>query len=361
MTEKFQEEEAFWGSRIDALSTENSRLKERLDGQSNTDALRRLGPILQPFGCPSVAWEMVELFFGKKNTSVGAGAPPSSLLSVSDIQKCVLQFCTQFLTNSCPLTWRVHRGVRNEGGREIVSGEEAWTLTGNMGGIRGAELKVMNFEAMVSIQDHIFSWSSFSNASFSCFLQFSKYLVQQLGDIRPARERLRRILWSVLVWLQSQYRSGGVSGGLSTRFESVVDSLPRSIMEHEKSILQALSILFGLSHKSPGREVQDFHSGMITAGSQVVSTGSTSQSQQVEDKESRGSSATNSITILREPVSGIDDVFLNIFMRCFSSMQVRRIDGSPGVVSRVSVYGSGSSDTARKLAGWHLLTPPISS
>jgi hypothetical protein len=147
LLEKFREEETAWSQRIDSLSVENSRLKERLEGHSTTDALRRMGPILQPLGTVSVAWEMSELFYGKKANA--SGSPPSSVVSVSDIQKSLLQFCTQFLTNASPLSWAVHKGARNEGGRELVSAEQSWTLTGNMGGIRGAELKVMNFETMV--------------------------------------------------------------------------------------------------------------------------------------------------------------------------------------------------------------------
>lgn len=151
LVEKFQEEEANWNQRIDFLSVENGRLKERLEGYSTSDALRRMGPILQPMGLPSVAWEMSDLFFGKKTHTAATASPPSAVISVSDIQKTILQFCTQFLTNSSPLSWAVHKGAKNEGGRELISEERSWILTGNMGGIRGAELKVMNFETMVCL------------------------------------------------------------------------------------------------------------------------------------------------------------------------------------------------------------------
>lgn len=146
--EKFRDEEQNWAQRIDALSAENSRQKERLEGQSTTDALRRMGPFLQSIGTSSVAWEMMDLFYGKKNTIT---APPSSIASVSDIQKCVLQFCSHFLTNSIPFSWTVHKGARNESGHDVTSSEDSWTIAGTMGGIRGAELKVMNFETMVRV------------------------------------------------------------------------------------------------------------------------------------------------------------------------------------------------------------------
>lgn len=111
------------------------------------------------------------------------------------------------------------------------------------------------------------------------------------------------------MWSQSQASSIGLGG--TSRFESVVESLPRSVIEHEKSILKAFAALFGLADTHRGDKIESsLHTGMVTVATHTLSG--------VEEKE--GMPAT--ITILREPISGPDDVFVNIFMRCFSSMQV---------------------------------------
>lgn len=132
--------------------------------------------------------------------------------------------------------------------------------------------------------------------------------MQQLGGIRPARDRLRKVMWSILVWSQQQFRSSS-DGGSGSRFDSVVDALPRSILEHEKSVLKVFALLFGLGEKNTDKD-GSLHSGMVTVGSQ----------QLVEDAET--GQATGRVLILREPMSGLDDIFLNIFMRSISAMQV---------------------------------------
>mmetsp|Transcript_2683 Transcript_2683/g.4032 ORF Transcript_2683/g.4032 Transcript_2683/m.4032 type:complete len:1083 (-) Transcript_2683:88-3336(-) len=289
---KCAEEEATWRKRVDALLIENSRLRERLEGQSTVDVLQKLPPILQPQGFDSVSHEILSIFHGKKQYGSTVANPPNTILSVSDIQKVVLQFCLYFLSNRTPLCWHVHKGMKNDGGRDVTSSPDSWLVTGLCGGIRGAELKIMSFEAM-----------------------FSKFLVQQLGAIRPAREILRKIVWSILIWSQSQLRNGTEAN--VSRFDSVIEALPRSLLEHEKGMVKSFVRLFGLSSSGQSNESDSAVSG---------------------DRDS---------TTAFQPQSSLDEVFLHIFMRCFSAMQryIKCSHKAPGVTSAAAtnLFSTGTS------------------
>jgi hypothetical protein len=122
-------------------------------------------------------------------------------------------------------------------------------------------------------------------------------------------------MWSLLVWSQQQYISGGVSGGTASRFDSVVDALPRSILEHEKGLLKVFLLLFDLGDKKTADKDGSLHSGMVTVAA----------SELPSNEEGEGVAPVGRVLILREPVSGLNDIFLNIFMRCVSSMQVQAL------------------------------------
>lgn len=68
----------------------------------------------------------------------------------------------------------------------------------------------------------------------------SHSLLLQRKTYRLARDALRRVFWSVWIWSQQINPEPFVS-----RFQSVVEGLPRHLLEHEKALILILVQAFG--------------------------------------------------------------------------------------------------------------------
>lgn len=110
----------------------------------------------------------------------------------------------------------------------------------------------------------------------------SHSLLIQRKTHRLARDTLRRILWSVWIWAKQTNPEPFVS-----RFQSVVEGLPRHLLEHEKAFILILVQAFGF--ETPYSETRSL-------------TDSTSSN-----------SFSNS--------SGMGEIFLKFYIRSFSAMK----------------------------------------
>lgn len=68
----------------------------------------------------------------------------------------------------------------------------------------------------------------------------SHFLVISRKTSRGARDTLRRVMWTVLIWTQHTNPEPTLS-----RFQTVVDSLPRHLLEHEKALIRTFVCAFG--------------------------------------------------------------------------------------------------------------------
>lgn len=190
-------------------------MKEKLEGKGcAADVLSKLSPVLQIPGVRSPSIEIIDLFAGRKPP--GGGTPPTSVVALPDLQKMVQGFIMQYLNDGIPLCWQLVNTNIISTGREET---KTWDLKGLVGGVRGGEMQIMTFETMIN-----------------------KFLVQRLHSTRLARDYARRLIWSIMVWTHSQYQ-GSFTGKPSS---TVVDGLPRGLLEHEKSMVTVFSNLFGL-------------------------------------------------------------------------------------------------------------------
>lgn len=189
-------------------------LKKRLLGESTSgDVLNKLTPILQVPSVKTPSYEIIELFAGRKNPC--GAPPPTSVVSIADIQKIIQAFSHQCILDNIPCCWNFTQA----GDEPVSSDNKCFELKGITGeSIRG-EAKIMTFETM-----------------------FNKFMVRRLHSTRVARDYVRRLEWSIMVWTHSQF-SGMLSGRSCA---AVVDSLPRGIMEHEKCMMFVYSHLFNL-------------------------------------------------------------------------------------------------------------------
>lgn len=151
-----------------------------------------LPPLPDPY--PMLSQDLVLLY----HTKQGAQAPPSQLLAVGDIQKSLQTFTLSLLNSSNSWCWLTSSLC----GKNTVSG----------GSGRGLELRCVSFEALLTYHLH-----------------------QQPALSRNVKERLRRLVWSILVW----------SGCNSNN--SYSEELPRSLLEHEKCMLQVYRCLLRLN------------------------------------------------------------------------------------------------------------------
>lgn len=217
--------------------------------------------MLQLRGIPSVSTEILTLWYSRKTLSY---SPPAQLISIGDLQKFLVIFTNSFLHNISPPCWTLYPKTKTFLGRQLPIEKEQLQLLGTFGGISGIELKLMNFETLVSY-----------------------YLIIQKKSIRAARETLRRIIWSVWIWSQQSITSS--SSTYLSRFQSTVDGLPRNLLEYEKGIILTMMYAFGLSR----------HEG--------------NSSDENKDDEEFG----------HEKAIGMTSIFLSIYIKCFAAMKVR--------------------------------------
>lgn len=95
-----------------------------------------------------------------------------------------------------------------------------------------------------------------------------------------------------MVWYQAQ-QGDSVS---PNRLTAVVESLPRSMVEHEKGMIIVFSHLLGLT--GPSSKDSFLQTGVINSDS------------------------ASPTVVLREPIGGIQEIFLNVFMCSVSAMKV---------------------------------------
>lgn len=248
---------------IDRLSTENTIVKEQLEGRGGAlDVINRLPHIFSSQSKP-LSWEIAELFAGRKPQ--GGAVAPTTLISIADIQKSIHLFSSYYTASIVPLCWQLNnRAGILQAGDPSSTNPLTWNVNNLINGPRCGEIRVLNFENI-----------------------FSKYLAQRLYNVRVSKDYLRRMEWSIMVWAHSQF-SGNLSGKACS---SVVDSLPRGMLEHEKSIIKVFSFLFGLpiGEKAIG-EVNLFETPKTES---ILESGTT------------------------------EIMFLNIYLRCYASLQVQ--------------------------------------
>jgi hypothetical protein len=131
--------------RIDGLLIENYRLRDESVGEGAIILLPKLAPILQLRGAESVATEIQDIWNSKKSVA----APPSSLISLADLQKYFVQFTDSHLCNLSPHCWTLQTTKKKFLGREIPTEGTKSTLSGIFGGVNAAELTTMNCEILV--------------------------------------------------------------------------------------------------------------------------------------------------------------------------------------------------------------------
>lgn len=68
----------------------------------------------------------------------------------------------------------------------------------------------------------------------------SHYLVITTKSPRLARDTLRRVMWAVWIWSQQTHPDS-----IGSRFQSIVESLPRHLLEYEKPLIRTLVYAFG--------------------------------------------------------------------------------------------------------------------
>lgn len=128
----------------------------------------------------------------------------------------------------------------------------------------------------------------------------SYYLIFQKKSIRGARETLRRIIWSVWIWSQQQSNSNTSSSSSTSptpitmsRFQSTIDALPRHLLEYEKGIIITMVNAFGLCRFE-------------------MNSSNSSSAEEKEDED----------VIQERSSTEMANIFLSIYVRCFSAMKV---------------------------------------
>jgi hypothetical protein len=115
----------------------------------------------------------------------------------------------------------------------------------------------------------------------------SHSLLLQRKTYRLARDSLRRFLWAVWIWTQQINPEPLVS-----RFQSVVEGLPRHLLEHEKALILTLAQAFGL---------ESAHSDLRSPSTDSATASSTNSPQRSS--------------------SGMTEIFLKFYIRSFSAMK----------------------------------------
>jgi hypothetical protein len=103
----------------------------------------------------------------------------------------------------------------------------------------------------------------------------SHFLMLQRKTHRLARDSLRRVLWSVWIWSQQANQQASLS-----RYQSIVEGLPRHLLEHEKALILTYLSAFGLEKQ-------------VAEGTDLVP----------------------------QQTSASPEIFLNFFIRSFSAMK----------------------------------------
>lgn len=200
---------------IERLSSENSHLKSTLEGKGGScNVLFPFPNLFQVSGGKSISWEINELFRGRKTQS---GAAPSGIISIPDMQKAIQDYLHSLFSECAPVGWYFD----DDCSMDNLNGEKRFELKGITGGLKGGDLKVMNFEDI-----------------------FGKYLLLRFDSSRGARDYLRKLQWSLINWAHSY--QAGVSLASRRSVNSTVDDLPRSMLEHEKSMIHCYCNLFAL-------------------------------------------------------------------------------------------------------------------
>jgi hypothetical protein len=134
--------------RIDNLLIENYRLRDQSVAEGGSVILLpKLLPILQHRGVESVSTEIREIWNSKKSV---AAPPPTTLISLADLQKYFIQFTDSHLCSLSPHCWTLHTTNKKFLGREMPTEGTKSSLSGIFGGVNAAELMSMNCEILVS-------------------------------------------------------------------------------------------------------------------------------------------------------------------------------------------------------------------
>ena len=154
LLENFHSDQKNSKNKIEALLFENYSLKDKLEGNGPIFNLPKLEPMLQLKGLPNVSTEILSLWYSRKSLSY---SPPTQLISVGDLQKFLIQFTISFLCNMSPPCWTLHpKTTPTFLGREFPSDQSKSQAVGTFGGISGIELKLMNFETLVTASLYLF-------------------------------------------------------------------------------------------------------------------------------------------------------------------------------------------------------------
>lgn len=124
---------------------ENFKLRESDEGGSVV-FLTKCSPFLQVRGCDCLRAEIQELWMSKKTM---ATPPPSSLISIADLQKFLLQFSDSYLCNLLPPSWIWQMAPKKVFGRDVSAQGYHSKLLGGFSGIHATETKIMNCETLV--------------------------------------------------------------------------------------------------------------------------------------------------------------------------------------------------------------------
>lgn len=148
MLEQHETDLATLKLRIDKLLIENYQLRDDsvAQGTGAVILLPKLLPILQLRGLESVSTEIQEIWNSKKSVA----APPTTLISLADLQKYFVQFTDSQLCSLAPHCWTLQTTKTKFLGREMPAERAKSSLSTRFGGVNAAELMTMNCEILVS-------------------------------------------------------------------------------------------------------------------------------------------------------------------------------------------------------------------
>ena len=298
--------------------------------------LSRPFPSLAP--AVSIADELVSLARGLSVHQGGAVDSKSMhLISIAEIQRVFQSFFSRFVTGMLP---------------------------SNVIGVgSGSDINDARFNHVGRAPHSRLSHMDFCLGSLESFI-ISQWGMQAKLSIRQSRERLRSLMWSVLSWLQSSNQSQSSvykgnnrqsiksgSSRICTEDTLVIvlqhEDLPRYPEEHEKSLLRVLSMLLGIRYHKPvtaappavnitiSESLNDIIEtpSAATPEAGVIRTASDIQDQDLGEPSShdRAAGVNNTQISLQPKIQKLlpgpryplrDQIFSQLFIRCFQTMQV---------------------------------------